>query len=279
MRTSAILAFRLGLLVAVSACGKSEPAGSPAAPPATTPTAKAKPAAPPPVENVQNKGPRGTITGKITFAGAPPDMPELPRFADSGKPKDPACATHEKAAYVTVKDGGVKDVLVRLPVGGVAVGDRGAPPAAPVVIDQKNCLYSPHVVGLMAGQKLGFQNSDDTLHNVHTDIGDEPDHNEAYPAGAPMRASDVDAPPGDQEYRVKCDVHPWMEAHVVVSDHPFFTVTGDDGSFKLEAPPGTYELEAWHPHLGVKKVTVTVEAQKTVEAKFPAYAPGDYKAP
>jgi plastocyanin len=253
-------------------CGKSD-APAPAAA-ASQPAPKAPEPAP-----VVRRAPTGTITGKIAFAGAPPEMPELPRFAESGKPRDPACATHEKAGYVSVENGGLKDVVVRLPVGSVSVTDRGPMQFPPVTIDQKNCIYSPHVVALAAGQKLAFKNSDDTLHNVHTYVGEEPDYNNAFPSGTPARETDVGAPPGDVEYKVKCDVHPWMEAHVLVSDHPFFTVTGADGSFKLEAPAGTYDLEAWHPHLGIKHLRVTVEAGKTVTATFPEFTAADYKAP
>jgi plastocyanin len=223
-------------------------------------------------------GSTGSIKGKVTFEGTPPEMPELPRFNDDGKPKDPACTTHEKADHLKVKDGGVKDVVVRIAVGGVKPPDSATKPA-PQVIDQKNCMYSPHVVALMAGQQLDFKNSDDTLHNIHTYKDSESDFNIAQPKGSPDKLSDVGVPPGDAPYKVKCDVHPWMAAFALVTDHPYAVVTGDDGSFKLDnVPPGTYKLEAWHPYMGKKVVDVTVEGGKTADAKF-AFAQGDYKAP
>ena len=68
---------------------------------------------------------------------------------------------------------------------------------------------------------------------------------------------------------IKCEVHGWMGAHVGVSDHPFFTVTGADGSFTLgQIPPGTYELEAWHEKYGTRTATVTVGDGATAEATF-----------
>ncbi len=46
--------------------------------------------------------------------------------------------------------------------------------------------------------------------------------------------------------RVWCEVHGWMAAYVGVMNHPFFAVTGDDGSFEIgNVPPGKYLLEAW----------------------------------
>lgn len=56
-----------------------------------------------------------------------------------------------------------------------------------------------------------------------------------------------------------CDVHAWMHAWVVVNDSPYFAVTGDDGAFTISGlPAGTYTLEAWHPVLGTRSITVKI---------------------
>ena len=53
---------------------------------------------------------------------------------------------------------------------------------------------------------------------------------------------------------VKCNVHPWMRAYIGVVSHPFFAVTGDDGTFTIKGlPPGTYTLEAWHEKYGTTR--------------------------
>ncbi len=224
-------------------------------------------------------GTTGTLKGTVKFEGAAPEMPELPRFTESGKPKDPACDSKAKAEYVVVNGGGVKDAVVRLAVG-AAPAPKDAEKPRPALIDQKDCHYTPHVVALQTGQKLAFRNSDATMHNVHTYKGEESDVNIAQPKGDPDKELDVTVPAGDTPYHVKCDVHPWMNAYALVTDHPYFTVTGDDGSFKLDnLPLGTYKLQVWHPYLGQKTVDVTVEAGKTTEVTLPAYVPGDYKAP
>ena len=58
---------------------------------------------------------------------------------------------------------------------------------------------------------------------------------------------------------IKCNVHPWMKSYLGVVPHPYFTVTGADGSFELKGlPPGEYTVESWHEKLGVQKQTVTV---------------------
>ncbi len=75
-------------------------------------------------------------------------------------------------------------------------------------------------------------------------------------------------------FKVKCDVHPWMGAFVHVLEHPFFSVTGDDGTFTITGlPPGNYTVTAWHESLGEKQqADVKVEEGKptTVEFSFEA---------
>ena len=72
----------------------------------------------------------------------------------------------------------------------------------------------------------------------------------------------------DQIVKLKCDVHPWMTAYVLVSSNPFFAVTGDDGTFKITGlPPGNYTVEAWHERYGAKTAQITV-ADKPAVAVF-----------
>ena len=68
--------------------------------------------------------------------------------------------------------------------------------------------------------------------------------------------------------QIRCDVHFWMAGFVHVLAHPFFAVTGDDGTFTIEdLPAGTYTLEMWHEKLGTQTQTVTVAGgeQKSVD--------------
>ena len=58
---------------------------------------------------------------------------------------------------------------------------------------------------------------------------------------------------------VACDVHPWMRAYLGIVRHPFFGVTGADGSYALIGlPAGTYVIEAWQEAVVRVEQTVTL---------------------
>ena len=68
---------------------------------------------------------------------------------------------------------------------------------------------------------------------------------------------------------VKCNVHPWMRAYIGVVAHPFFAVTGDDGTFTIKGlPPGTYTIEVWHEKFGTQEQQVTVGAKESKTVDF-----------
>ena len=201
----------------------------------------------------------GTIKGAVLFQGKAPARTALDRKSDA------FCAkTKVLSEKVIVNGGKLQDVHV-----GIKSGKAGkhSAPSSPVVITQKSCMYRPRVVGIMAGQALSITNGDKTMHNVHVYVGRQTWLNRGQPAGAKAIRSDA-AEAGDV-MTLKCDVHPWMRAYAVVTDHPFFDVTGKSGSFEIKnVPPGRYTLEAYHPELGKKKKRVTVEAGKTATVEF-----------
>ncbi|HJZ79313.1 MAG TPA: carboxypeptidase regulatory-like domain-containing protein, partial [Pyrinomonadaceae bacterium] len=113
-------------------------------------------------------------------------------------------------------------------------------------------------------------NSDPTQHNIHWTPKVNPEWNQSQPNGAPpiektFQRAEVLVP-------VKCNQHPWMKSYVAVSKHPFFAVTGEDGSYTLKGvPPGKYTVVAWHEggaNGTEKPMEVTVAANGTAKADF-----------
>src|SRR5208282_2109619 len=84
----------------------------------------------------------------------------------------------------------------------------------PVEINQKGCQYLPHVVAVDAGQHIKIMNSDQTSHNIYVQSTKNPAWNKSQPPGA----APLDVTWNNEEIGipVKCNVHPWMHAYVVV---------------------------------------------------------------
>jgi hypothetical protein len=205
----------------------------------------------------------GAIVGAVRFSGVPP----APRAVSVTS--DPACvARHPDGltiADVRVADGRLADVFVYVAAG---LEDRVfAVPETPVRIDQIGCLFVPRVAGAQAGQPIEFRTQDDTLHNVHGEPQVSPRWNFGLARPGAERTLRLDGP--DVMVPVRCDVHPWMRLDLGVVPHPYFTVTGDDGAFRLaDVPPGTYTVAAWHPKLGRREQTVLVRPHADAAIRF-----------
>ena len=144
-----------------------------------------------------------------------------------------------------------------------------APPSKPAVLDQKGCIFLPHVLPVMAGQTIEVRNSDPVLHNVRCEATLNPSFNRNLPKPGDAMTVKFDTP--EMGLKLKCDVHFWMAGLIHVLPHPFFAVTGPDGTFAINnLPPGTHKLEAWHEKLGklTQEVTVKEGESKTVEFVF-----------
>jgi len=241
----------------VAACGGGTNQNQQTSAPATS-AAPAAPAAP-----AVDAATAATVTGKVTFAGTAPAPQPIKLSSDPYCEKaNPSLATE---TAVVGSDGSIGNVFVYVKDG---LGDRTfAAPSEPVVLDQKGCHYTPHVLGIQVGQPLQIVNSDDTLHNVHG----LPKSNKEFNQGQPIQGMKMTHTFSTKEVMIpfKCDVHGWMNAWIGVLDHPYYAVTSTDGTFSLKGlPPGTYTIEAWHEKLGTQTQTVTVGAKETKDLAF-----------
>lgn len=153
---------------------------------------------------------------------------------------------------------------------GLPEGPALRAPAEPAVIDQNGCMFSPHVVGMMAGQGLKILNSDGVLHNVHLQGKINREINKAMPAFTKKMVLPGTNFAKPEMMAVKCDAHPWMNGYVAILPNPYFAVTAADGSFEIkDVPAGTYVVEVWHEMLGTSTQTVKVgDAAATATANF-----------
>jgi hypothetical protein len=183
---------------------------------------------------------------------------------------DPKCTAANAGKRVTqdlvlaTADGGLANVFVAID-GGVKTAPPA--PAQAVTIDQRGCVYTPRVIGARTGQTLEVRNSDDLLHNVHSLSA----AGNAFNIGQPLSGMVYKFQLRDEEVmlRIKCDVHRWMTSYVGVVSHPYFAVSGADGTFTIaNVPPGDYTLRAWHERYGELRIRAQVKAGQTAVADF-----------
>ena len=209
-----------------------------------------------------------TVTGKVTIDGTSPVMKALDMSAN------PFCVrahpTAQKSEEVEAGAGGaLKDVFVWIKDGDAVTGKQWQVPTTAVLLDQNGCMYKPHVLGVMAGQNLDIKTSDQTNHNIHPMPQVNQEWNESQAPGSEDKMKSF--PRQEVMIPVKCQIHPWMKAYIGVVSHPFFAVTGDDGSYTIKGlPPGTYTVEFWQEKYLTHDESITVAAKdsKTLNYAF-----------
>lgn len=206
------------------------------------------------------------IIGVVKFAG------NAPRPKPIRMDSDPNCIPHWQGKplpldqSLVVKNGAVQYTMVYVKSGHENV--KWEMPKTGVLLDQVGCRYTPHVVGVIAGQTLVIQNSDPTLHNVNftpSNGSPNPGFNVGQVQGS-RKAVKLEPAMGES---LTCQVHTWMNAWINVFDHPFFSVSDVEGKFEIKGlPPGTYTLSTWHEDSKIKPVEfkVTVEENSSHRA-------------
>jgi plastocyanin len=257
------LSFAALLAIAIVGCGGSK-TEAPSQPAATTPAAA----------KTVDASTAGSITGTVNLDGAAPTSRPINMSAE------PYCAKAHSTPIVppevVIGEKGALANVVIFVKDGLGADYTFDTPKGAVTLDQKGCMYEPHVVGMMAGQGIAVKNDDQTTHNIHPAPKDNVEWNQSQPPGAaPIEKSFARA---ELAIPVKCNVHPWMKSYIFVFKHPYYAVTTKDGKFELKGlPPGTYTITAWQEKYGSVDQTVTIGAKesKPVSFTFKANASGD----
>ena len=213
----------------------------------------------------------GTVSGIVSFSGKPPAKVRIDTTMD------PACSMGSEEVFAeqyAVQNGKLGNVFLYVKSGPDAAMHAAATSTQPVVLDQRGCRYTPHVIAVMQGGVVEFHNSDPTMHNIHTMptvVGNEVIDLSQGPRGAPV-SKQLHKP--EIMMPVRCNNHPWMNAFINVSATPFFAVSDASGRFELRGlPPGDYVIGAVHEKLGEKTLQVTVAPHVAAKADFSFSAP------
>ena len=262
-RVRYISSMALATIVAIG-CGGSKPQEA---------SAKTESAAPRPLaESSAASAPAAsgsaTIRGSVKFAGSAPAAQKIKMDAD------PVCqqrhATPVTSEEVVVNGNGtLKNVFVYVKDG---VSGTYPAPTTPAVLNQVDCWYQPHIVGIQVDQPFELVNNDSTLHNINA----KPTINQPFNVAQPTKGMKTTKKFSKPEIMIKfkCNVHPWMSAYAGVVSHPFFGVSDETGAFTISGlPAGTYTLEAWHEKYGTttQQVTVADGATASVDFTFAAH--------
>ena len=205
----------------------------------------------------------GAVSGKVSFQGEQPQMARIRMGAE------PACeAKHSGPVYVEEvivnENGTLKNAFVWVKEGLEQYSFET--PTEPVVLDQNGCTYQPHVFGIQTNQEMSIRNSDPATHNIHPLPQQNREWNISQAEGQELTRS---FPRQEVMIPVKCNIHPWMKAFVGVVPHPYFAVTGEEGTFELkDLPPGEYTIQVWHEKYGTQEQEITVGPQESQELEF-----------
>jgi hypothetical protein len=205
------------------------------------------------------------LSGRVVFRGSPPAR----RVVNMNK--DAKCVELHGDKPVLDEElivssaGGVKNAFVRVQRG--ALKKDYPMPEEPAVLNQKDCMFRPRVQGVRVGQRLLVGNGDPVTHNVRSFPVLNPAFNFGQPPNTDPRERIFEK--AEREIEIQCDFHLWMHSYIFVMDHPYFSVSENDGAYAIDGlPPGDYTLEAWHEKLGRNRKTVTVGGDDLVDVNF-----------
>ncbi len=254
--------LRLALVLAtltVAACGGNEPTEIPELPPVAE-SAPTSVGGAPDYRVIDVSG-GGRIGGTILVSGG---IPSLPVRDVNRDPEVCGGDDREPLELIVAEEGGLANVVVLLE--GITEGKPMPEPEAGWRINQSGCDYSPHVQVVPTNVNFSIVNSDPILHNIHTYLNDETEFNIAQPV---QNQTNTHTFTTAGFVYTECDIHSWMQAHIVAVDSPYFAITDDTGSFLIDGvPPGTYTARIWHEFLGERtaEVTVSRRADTTLDA-------------
>jgi hypothetical protein len=188
----------------------------------------------------------GDLSGTFLYKGTPPNPKKLT------PEKDPEfCGKHnlvDESLVVNKDNKGIANVVVYLadPTKPKIHPDYDKPEQAKaeVVLDNQNCRFAPHVVGIRTGQTLVIGNKDPVGHNTKADFFANTPFNDLIPANGSVKRSFTKQE--TQPSPVSCSIHPWMTAYLLIREDPYFAISDADGNFSIKnLPAGEHTFIVW----------------------------------
>lgn len=139
----------------------------------------------------------------------------------------------------------------------------GTFPGGNAKMDQHGKVFIPYLLPVVQGTAVEFHNSDSLQHNVFG-VGADKFNLGTYTQG--MARSYTFNKLG--EVAILCNVHPEMEAYILVLQNPYFAQLDGSGKFRIaDVPPGDYVVKVWY-HGKTKQQSVKVPEKGSVTVSF-----------
>jgi hypothetical protein len=199
-----------------------------------------------------------TIRGKVKVEGKLPQLPPL----QITKYKE-ICKDVPNESLIVGPRQGLRYAVITLE--GITKG-KAVERETVHELDNIKCRFSPHVQAASVGQFVLLKNSDPILHTAHAVFeNDQPQFNVGLYPGRVSRKPLVAA----GLVKIRCEVHPWMTAYIVVTEHPYHAISDIYGEYELrDVPPGVYQLKVWHESLGTQERRIEVKPSATQQLDF-----------
>ncbi len=199
-----------------------------------------------------------TIRGTVKVQGQLPKLPPL----QISKYKE-VCRDVPNETLIVGPSQGLRYAVVTLE--GIVKG-KAVEREVQHELDNVKCRFAPHVQTASVGQFVLLKNTDPILHTAHAYFASgQPHFNVGLYPGRTSRKPLVT--PGI--VKILCEVHPWMSAYIVVTEHPYHAVTDAYGEYLInDVPAGNYRLRVWHESLGAEDKTVEVKAGASLNIDF-----------
>jgi plastocyanin len=230
----------------------------------------------------QHTGGFQTITGRIRFEGTAPARKSI--MSSITKDRE-VCAPGGNDVLgenliVNAQNNGIANVILFLKTEkdrAVPVHESAQKPAnAAPEMDNKNCLFVPHITMVHVGHgSIPLRNLDPVDHNMNIQSRANPAKNATIPANSSSTYDVTKEEP--MPFPVSCTIHPWMKGYMHVRGNGYYAVTNENGEFKIENLPTGDKLtiQVWHEAAGrgdgggyIGGITIGGDAAKPAKGGF-----------
>lgn len=197
----------------------------------------------------------GDVQGTVQLEGAAPAPATVTIEPKRGSHSTEGCGSLTKRSQRLLVDprGGVQNAVVWVETSAEPLND---PMGDSIMLTQRECEFDPHVVVVPPGKSLSINNADPLVHNVRMFRGSDriaEEWQHPHAGDLLMRF------PAPGRYLIRCGVHSWMYAWVIVAEHRYYAVTDGAGRFTIpDLAAGRYTLRVWHETLGEHQQVVRV---------------------